>query len=75
MILIPDPSTAMIDPMMQTPTMSVICDIYDPLTREPYSRDPRYIAKKAEQHLKSTGIADMSYWGPEAEFFIFDDVR
>jgi glutamine synthetase len=75
MILMLDPDTAMIDPIMKHPTISVICDIYDPLTREPYSRDPRYIAKKAEKYLKTTGIADMSYWGPEAEFFIFDDVR
>ena len=75
MILILDPDTAIIDPIMKHPTISVICDIYDPLTREPYSRDPRYITKKAEKYLKTTGIADMSYWGPEAEFFIFDDVR
>ena len=75
MILMLDPDTAIIDPIMKHPTISVICDIYDPLTREPYSRDPRYIAKKAEKYLKTTGIADMSYWGPEAEFFIFDDVR
>ncbi len=57
------------------PTLSVICDIYDPLTRQPYSRDPRYIAKKAEAYLRKTGIADVSYWGPEAEFFVFDDIR
>ncbi len=75
MILMLDPATAMIDPMLQHPTVSLICDIFDPLTREPYSRDPRYIAKKAEEYLKSTGIATNSYWGPEAEFFIFDDVR
>ena len=53
----------------------MICDIFDPLTREPYSRDPRFIAKKAEQYLRSTGIADTSYWGPELEFFVFDDIR
>lgn len=75
MILIPDPVTARLDPALRIPTLSVICDIYDPLTREPYTRDPRYVAKKAEEYLKSTGIADTSYWGPEAEFFIFDDVR
>src|SRR3989338_3175056 len=57
MILIPDPSTAIVDPVCEVPTLSVICDIYDPLTRKPYSRDPRYIAKKAEQYLKNTGIA------------------
>ncbi|MFQ5827072.1 MAG: type I glutamate--ammonia ligase [Dehalococcoidia bacterium] len=75
MILIPDPKTAVLDPICQVPTLSLICDIYDPLTREPYSRDPRYVAKKAEAYLKSTGIADVSYWGPEMEFFIFDDIR
>ena len=75
MILIPDPETARVDPACQIPTLSVICDIHDPLTRKPYSRDPRYIAKKAEQFLRSTGIADTSFWGPELEFFIFDDVR
>ncbi len=75
MILIPDPSTAFIDPIFEVPTLVVICDVYDPVTRQPYSRDPRYVAKKAEAYLKQTGIADTSYWGPEAEFFIFDDVR
>ncbi len=75
MILIPDPATAALDPVCQIPTLSVICDIYDPITREPYSRDPRYIAKKAEEYLKKTGIADVSYWGPELEFFVFDDIR
>ncbi|MGA7678136.1 MAG: type I glutamate--ammonia ligase [Dehalococcoidia bacterium] len=75
MILIPDPDTAVIDPMCEVPTLSIICDIYDPLTKKAYTRDPRYIAKKAEKHLKSTGIADISYWGPEMEFFIFDDIR
>ncbi len=75
MILIPDPTTARVDPACSIPTLSITCDIFDPLTREPYSRDPRYIAKKAEEHLRSTGIADTSYWGPELEFFIFDDIR
>jgi glutamine synthetase len=75
MILIPDPDTAVIDPVCEVPTLSIICDVHDPLTRKPYSRDPRYIARKAEKYLKSTGIADVSYWGPEMEFFIFDDVR
>ncbi len=75
MVLMPDLSTVMIDPMAKTPTMSIICDIYDPLTKEPYTRDPRYIAKKAEVYLKESGIADTSYWGPEAEFFVFDNVR
>jgi len=75
MILIPDPETAVIDPVCETPTLSLICDIYDPLTKQPYTRDPRYIAKKAEKYLKAKGIADTSYWGPEMEFFIFDDIR
>jgi glutamine synthetase len=75
MILIPDPASARLDPICQVPTLSVICDIKDPLTHEPYTRDPRYIAKKAEAHLKSTGLADTSYWGPELEFFVFDDIR
>jgi glutamine synthetase len=75
MILLPEPDTAVIDPMCETPTLSIICDIYDPLTKEPYTRDPRYIAKKAEKYLKSTGIAETSYWGPEMEFFLFDDIR
>nr|WP_201750168.1 type I glutamate--ammonia ligase [Tautonia marina] len=75
MLLRPDPSTAKLDPFMAAPTLSLICNVYDPVTLEPYNRDPRYIALKAEQYLKSTGIADVSYWGPEAEFFLFDDVR
>ncbi|HBQ37838.1 MAG TPA: type I glutamate--ammonia ligase [Candidatus Omnitrophica bacterium] len=75
MNLFADPTTAVLDPVCETPTLSLICDIYDPLTRQPYSRDPRYIAKKAEAYLKKTGIADVSYWGPEPEFFIFDDIR
>ncbi|MBI3321671.1 MAG: type I glutamate--ammonia ligase [Candidatus Omnitrophica bacterium] len=70
-----DPNTAVLDPVCDSPTLSLVCDIYDPLTKEPYSRDPRYIAKKAERYLKKTGIADVSYWGPEPEFFIFDDIR
>jgi glutamine synthetase len=75
MLLVPDAQTAVIDPICQIPTLSIICDIYDPLTKQPFTRDPRYIAKKAEKYLKSTGIADVSYWGPEMEFFIFDDIR
>ena len=75
MILIPDPNSARLDPVPEVPTLSVICDIYDPLTRKPYSRDPRFIAQKAEAYLKTTGIAETSYWGPEPEFFVFDDVR
>ena len=75
MILIPDASTARIDPMATTPTLTLICDIKDPITQKPYSRDPRYIARKAEQYLIKTGLADTAYFGPEAEFFIFDNVR
>ncbi|HET9199963.1 MAG TPA: type I glutamate--ammonia ligase [Dehalococcoidia bacterium] len=75
MILIPDPKTAVQDPITAHPTLSLICDIYDPISRQPYTRDPRYVARKAEEYLKTTGIADTSYWGPECEFFVFDDVR
>lgn len=75
MILIPDPGTAFVDPFLEVPTLAVICDVHDPVTRQPYSRDPRYVAKKAEAYLKQTGIADISFWGPEAEFFLFNDVR
>jgi glutamine synthetase len=75
MVLIADPSTAVIDPICQAPTLSLVGDVYDPITREPYSRDPRYVARKAVEYLKSTGIADEVYVGPEAEFFVFDQVR
>lgn len=75
MILMLDPDTAVVDPACEIPTLSIICDIYDPLTREPYSRDPRFIAKKAAEYLRETGIADKSFWGPEMEFFLFNDVR
>lgn len=75
MLIIPDPTTAFIDPFMEYPTISLICNVVDPITREFYSRDPRYIAQKAEAYLKSTGIGDTAYFGPEAEFFIFDDIR
>jgi glutamine synthetase len=75
MILIPDSNTAVLDPVCAVPTLSMICDIYDPLTKKPYTRDPRYVAKKAEEYLKKSGIADIVYYGPEAEFFIFDDIR
>jgi glutamine synthetase len=75
MILKPDPDTAIIDPFRQHKTLNINCFVHDPVTGESYSRDPRYVAKKAEDHLKSTGIADTAYFGPEAEFFIFDEVR
>ena len=75
MLVIPDPSTAKMDPFYEAPTLVLICDIADPVTREPYTRDPRNIVKKADAYLKSSGIGDMAYIGPEAEFFIFDDIR
>lgn len=75
MILIPDPDTAMIDPFMEPTTLSLICNVYDPLTRQQYGRCPRSIAQKAEAYIQSTGLADVAYFGPEAEFFIFDDIR
>ncbi len=75
MLMIPDPSSAKIDPFFKVPTLVLICDIKDPITFESYSRDPRFIARKAENYLKSTGIGDTAYIGPEAEFFIFDDIR
>lgn len=75
MLIIPDATTAKMDPFTRHPTLVLICDIVDPITRESYSRDPRYIAKKAAAYLKQTGIADTAYIGPEAEFFVFDDVR
>src|SRR5215218_7725467 len=75
MTLMPDPATAQMDPFFSAATMSIVCDILEPATGEPYSRDPRGIAKKAEAYLKSTGIGDTVYVGPEAEFFVFDDVK
>ncbi len=75
MLVIPDASTAIIDPFMQESTLSIICNIQDPITKEYYTRDPRNIARKAENYLKSTGIGDIAYFGPELEFFIFDDIR
>ena len=75
MLLVADPETAYVDPVLQIPTLSLTCNVLDPITRQRYTRDPRYIAQKAESYLKSTGIADVSYWGPELEFYIFDEVR
>jgi glutamine synthetase len=75
MLIVPDPSTAFVDPFCEHPTLSFICDVVDPVTRQSYSRDPRNIAKKAANYLKLTGVADTAYVGPEAEFFILDDVR
>src|ERR1700716_3473354 len=75
MLLIPDPDSATIDPILQIPTLYLVCNVVDPLTRESYTRDPRHIAQKAEAYLAATGIADVSYWGPEAEFYIFNSLR
>jgi glutamine synthetase len=74
MILLADPDTALVDPVEEMPTLSLTCDVYDPITRQPFSRDPRYVARKAAAYLKETGIADKAYFGPEAEFFIFDQI-
>jgi glutamine synthetase len=75
MLVVPDANTAVMDPFMEQPTLSLICNIVDPITKERYTRDPRNIAQKAEAYLKYTKIGDTGYFGPEAEFFIFDDVR
>ncbi|HDH04455.1 MAG TPA: type I glutamate--ammonia ligase [Nitrospirae bacterium] len=75
MLIIPDPSTAILDPFRKYPTLSLICNIVDPITKESYTRDPRHIAQKAVQYMKSTGVGDTVYFGPEAEFFIFDNIR
>jgi glutamine synthetase len=75
MLLIPDPTTAFIDPFFEVATLVLICNVIDPVTRQTFSRDARYVAQKAEQYLKSTGLGDISYWGPEAEFFIFNDMK
>lgn len=74
MLLSPDPSTAVIDPILEIPTLSMTCDIFDPVTGQPYPKDPRQVAQRAEKFLVESGIADISYWGPEAEFFVFDGV-
>ncbi len=74
MLLIPDSSTAFIDPYYTRTTLSLICSVADPVLGEPYARDPRFVAQKAERHLVSTGIADVAYFGPEAEFFVFDHI-
>jgi glutamine synthetase len=75
MLIIPDPNTMFVDPFIEQPTLSLICDVYEPSTKEKYTRCPRNIAQKAEAYLISTGIADTVFYGPEAEFFVFDDVR
>ncbi len=75
MLLIPDPATAFMDPFAETRTLVMIGDIIDPITRQHYDRDPRWIARKAELHLRNSGLADIAYFGAEAEFFIFDNIR
>src|SRR5271168_2270257 len=75
MLLIPDPTTAILDPFTEVTTLIMTCDVIDPITRQHYERDPRWISKKAELYLKNSGLADTAYFGAEAEFFIFDNVR
>ncbi|MFN2568991.1 MAG: type I glutamate--ammonia ligase [Candidatus Dormibacteria bacterium] len=75
MLLFPDAARAFLDPCLEVPTLAIVCDIRDPLTLKPYSRDPRFVARKAEEYLRSTGVADTSYWGPEVEFYIFNSIR
>jgi len=75
MLLKPDIETAIMDPACGISTMSVLCDVWEPVKKERYDRDPRYVANRAEEHLKTTGIADTAYFGPELEFFVFDSVR
>jgi len=74
MLLLPDPSTAIVDPFYEAPTLSLVCTVLDPVTREPYTRDPRHVAIKAERHLRASDVADVAYFGPEAEFYVFDHV-
>ncbi|MEI8397454.1 MAG: glutamine synthetase beta-grasp domain-containing protein, partial [Rhodospirillaceae bacterium] len=75
MVLMPDASTAVMDPFAAQPLLTLFCDVLEPLTGQPYGRDPRSIAKNAEKYMASAGIGDTAYFGPEAEFFVFDDVR
>src|SRR5439155_13417619 len=75
MLLFPDPASAFVDPVLKVPTLSIICDVADPISHTYYPRDPRFIARKAEQHLIDTGVATTSYWGPEIEFYIFNSLR
>jgi glutamine synthetase len=74
MLLMPQADTAILDPATEAPTISLVCEILDPITREPYAKDPRRVARRAEEYLRSTGIADTAYFGPECEFFVFDEV-
>ncbi|HIF15191.1 MAG TPA: glutamine synthetase, partial [Bacteroidetes bacterium] len=75
MILMPEASTAIMDPFFDEPTLNIRCDVIEPTDGKPYEKDPRSVAKKAEAYLKDSGIADTAYFGPENEFFVFDDVR
>src|SRR5579884_822627 len=76
MLLFPDPDTAVMDPFTAEPTLSLVCDVYQPGPRPtPYTRDPRHVAAKAQDYVQRSGIADTAYFGPEAEFFVFDEVR
>ncbi|OYY52511.1 MAG: glutamine synthetase, partial [Halothiobacillus sp. 28-55-5] len=75
MILMPDPSTAVMDPFSEEPTMILVCDVIEPDTMQGYTRDPRSVAKRAEAFIQASGLADVAYFGPENEFFVFDDVR
>jgi len=75
MLLIPDPATAFMDPFAETPTLVMLANVQDPITRQHYERDPRWIARKAEMFLQNSGLADTAYFGAEAEFFIFDNIR
>ena len=75
MLLMPDPNSATVDPCLEVPTLSLICNVKDPITGNSFTRDPRFVAQKAEAYLVKTGIATLSYWGPEVEFYVFDDVR
>ena len=75
MLVLPDPATAMIDPFNAEPTLSLVCTVIDPITMQTYERDPRSIALRAEKYLQSTKVGDTAFFGPEPEFFIFDDVR
>ncbi len=75
MLLFADPASAFVDPCLKVPTLALVCDVGDPVTGKPYTRDPRFVARKAEEYLVRSGVATTSYWGPEAEFYIFNSVR
>src|SRR5690606_22229776 len=75
MILVPDDNTAVLDPFADEPQVNLTCDIIEPRTMQGYNRDPRSVARRAEEYLKSTGIGDEAFFGPEPEFFVFDEVK